>query len=375
MTWITYSSKAAICLAAILTGVYAAKDTALLQASMVQSSHPTSDARLRAMSEQQLVRSLGTEPLQSAALRSLSQRIASYSSRSAEAELPLRLADRSSRRDPATQLLLLNREASAGNLAATMRHYDALMATEPALGSVLRRTLVAALADRRIMDALAAYRDRHWFLPFLTEAARSAGDPRPVFALALRTGQLGPLPQDSGLVAALTQSLVEAGHVQEVIQLADATDTARQWRSFELTEQTSDQDRGPLFWHLLQHRRLRHEFRENGVLSVMIDPMANVQLARRVTVLEPGRLRFEHRASSDIGSGASVEWRVACLGAAAPRELARQAFQVTPASTLNAMTVDLSADCSMQQWELWVSGSDSQTASTINLSGLRITRL
>ncbi len=313
---------------------------------------------------------LQAEPLQPAALRELA-------TAAGQTDIGLlKLADRVSRRDPTTQILLLDEAARAGDLDQALRHYDVLLSTRPSAAPALYAQLAIALENEEIRQKLKAYGKRDWFSGLIAFAAAEAEDARPAAQLAVRARQFEDPKTADRLAPLLLSRLAQQGHLEEAFELASlAAHQDRSWRDFDFTRASLDQRLAPVTWALFETANARGELAPNGNVAVTVDPLTSGQVLRRITRLGAGTYEFWQLAVRTSGPAAALEWRVTCQDGGAEADLpliGEQRLVLKHERTLQRADVSIPASCPYQEWALRVRGEDAQSPSSFYFEEFRL---
>ena len=314
---------------------------------------------------------LRADPLQAEALRNLAT-----SGGRRDLDL-LHLSERVSRRDPVTQLILLDAAARAGDLNRTLSHYDVLLSTTPQVASALSAQLTSAVGNEEVASQLYRYGDREWFIAFLSAAASSAPDPRSVADLVKKTRQLSDPAAAKRLGPPLLQSLVKAGHIADAFDLVGAiAQGSKDWRVFHFSEATLNWRMAPLTWTLLASPQARAEYTAPGAVAVTVAPLVQAQVLRRITGLAPGRYRLDQTVTYPSAPSATLQWRLKCLhGASASQPVWQHRMSGGVQAGSSASEITIPAECQYQEWTLTALGDDAQTASKAELKDLQLSAL
>lgn len=310
---------------------------------------------------------LRSQPLSSAILRDLA--LALDGDFSASKPL-LELAEQISRREPATQLLLLEASAQAGDTPGTLRHYDALLSTAPALHPQLIGVLSKAVAEPEIFSGLSQYAERSWFVPLVEAAANQPGGAATARALAGNAALLTQPDSRDRLAPRLITALSRDGYFNEAITLAKSIGNAR-WSDLGFSEASLDPRLGTLAWQIATGPSVNAEWRAPNALAVSVEPGRLVQIASRVTSLSPGSYRLTVRLETPSPPGTSAEWRIRCKGGNSA-EVAVVAMPVPAEPVEFAAPIAIPAACSIQEWSLWAEAADAQLPSQLLLSQLAV---
>ena len=325
-------------------------------------------AELRASSDLRM--SLLRHPLDAPALRRLALDEGTAATETIEI---LRLASKVSRRDRDTQLFLLEAEAQAGNNAASLRHYDALLLTGSELNPDLLGILASGLPDPRLRSALLPYADRSWFLALIRRAARPDRDPIQAFVLMQEAGWLKQPDRRDAITPVLLEALSEPGQNETAIELADSL-ALRGWRDLGFTEATLDRRLGPLSWQLETSGLAAAQWLAPDTLTVSVEPLHDQIVARRQTLFASGTYRLAFVAENKNDLGAELEWHLTCPSKLTATVVATpRAHEPGTKTAQFAMNIDI--DCPRQMWALRVKGDDVSRTAEINISNVKFERV
>jgi len=356
--------------------VWAQDATFALRATMPPlAPGETPDSRATRMHEAALA-VLRTAPLDPAAPRQLglAEELAGNGSGLAQ----LRLAERLSRRDLPTQLALIEQEAQAGDLSATLRHYDRALTVHPASEDQLLPLLAVALDDADIRAALVPYADRPWFSRMARRAISQGADP---LALARLLQATRPTDRKQELADTLwpiiLARLISSGRVDDARTLADSLpgQNAKALNQLGFSKAARDARIGPLGWRMPEEGPVAATFDGPGQLAIRIASNRSGTVTERVTLLPPGR----YQVMQDItypaaGPKARLTWGLRCLGKPS-RQLDRQSLPVASGTRTHAFTLTIPADCPAQAWQLSATAALAQSDSEVQLAALSLKRL
>lgn len=309
---------------------------------------------------------LREEPLQPSVLRQLG------TLGGGQGEDLLLLSERVSRRDPVTQILLLDRAAKAGDLGRTLAHYDVLLSTSPSAAPALSRQLSQALGNPEVAQRLQHYRDRTWFTNLLFAALSHAKDPRNVARLAESANTFSEPKTAELLTPRLLSALVKAGHVAEAFHYAGVAATeGMEWRHFGFSPASMSPRLAPLTWSLSSNPSARAEVAPSGGVAITASPLASAQPLRRLTNLAPGSYELEQTRDNGAGPTLGLRWRVTCIDAGRSQLAWEQpVFNTAAGSATDTLT--LPAGCPFQEWVLIAVGEDAQTPSRAILEKINL---
>jgi hypothetical protein len=318
---------------------------------------------------------LRTAPLDAIAMRQLGMVAASQRADAGSAHWAA--AERITRRDLSGQILLIEKSAQNGDIAAALAHYDRALLTYPASSQQLYPVLAKALSDPEIRSGLRIYAKRPWTLDFLGKAIELGGDPEAVTGMiADARAQLAPRDTQL-LVTTLIGQLVARGRYAAVRDLARQM-PARASRAIDqiaLSPATSDPQLAPLTWTFVNDGSFETALDGKGGLAVRIASERSGAIAQRVTLLAPGRYEFTQVVSYASGTPhAALSWNVGCLGDASSRPIWQQQLPLAEGDTTYRSAFAVPEDCTAQSWQLAAMAAETQFASTATISGLALVK-
>lgn len=312
---------------------------------------------------------LRDQPLSSADLRDLALAIDGDLISEKSKEL-LYLADRVSRREIATQLLLLNISAQTGEARAAIRHYDAVLATTPALRNQLIGILANAASDPEIFEELLSYADRAWFVDLVEAAASQTGGVRVALSLAKRTKLLTSPNSRDRLAPRLIEALISAGQYAQAYGIAKSIGHPR-WDDIGFSEASLDTRLGGFAWQIVQSPTVSAEWRAPTSLSILVEPGRLVPVAKRITSLTPGSYQVKLQLEAPSPPGAQTQWTIRCEDVAATPI---KAIIIPAPQRLETIVepITVPQNCPFQEWDLWAAAADAQMPSQTLLSWLSV---
>jgi hypothetical protein len=286
-------------------------------------------------------------------------------------------AERITRRDLSGQLLLIEKSAQDGDIAAALAHYDRALLTYPASSQQLYPVLAKALSDPEIRSGLKIYAKRSWIPDFLGKAIELGGDPVAVTGMIADVrAQLAP--RDTQLiVTTLIGQLVARGRYAAVCELVRQmpAGASRAIDQIALSPATSDPQLAPLTWALVNDGSFETALDAKGGLAVSVASERSGAIAQRVTLLAPGRYEFTQVVSYASGTPhAALSWNVRCLGDATSRPIWQQQLPLAAGDTTYRSAFAVPEDCTAQSWQLAALAAETQFASTATISGLSLVK-
>jgi hypothetical protein len=304
-------------------------------------------------------RAFAIAPLQSEALRNLGL-IADARGRQAHAVQIMARASRRGFRDVPTQAWLLQRAILSGDFGPAFLRVDALLRTQPDLGTRLFPLIGALLSDPDAIEPLTRRlaADPLWRPYALFYLSEKAEDVRPVISIYQRLARLGRDPTAEETQSILTR-MVKDGQYQEAYRL---------WASLlpdhgrVIPEEPYDggfkglPGSPPFNWEFVNQSGVTVQTARSdapgGAALYLEYPVANASLlARQMLVLPPGPYRLSGRMRvTRPATGAALVWSIAC--AAPPGAViahVRQSVDSATDWTPFAVTFMAPADCG-DQW-------------------------
>lgn len=234
----------------------------------------------------------------------------------------LRLASRVSRRDPASQLMLIEQSVADGDVDTALTHYDQAMRVRPELRETLLPILANAIGDPLINGRLAVLlrSDPPWRYAFFYQAVREADSVATVNLIA-RMGHWPTTDQYRALHQQLVDRLVmnrafpTARSVYRSIPGADD----RRWVSTAYAGGDVDST-DPAGWRLTNSPDFTVELvslETNALtLHVAMPSGHGAMVAYKTLMLPPGRWRASLPGSVTPSGDGALSWALYCPGAA-----------------------------------------------------------
>lgn len=318
---------------------------------------------------------LKSEPLSAIAMSQLGMAIAVQ--RAGAGGTQFAAAEHISRRDLATQLLLIELSAQNGDVTAALSHYDRALLVYSAASRQLYPLLARALSDPDIRAALAKYAARPWAVDFLSTAITLGGDPASVLAMMAEVRTQLPQRDAERLTTALIGQLAARGDYAALRNLVRQMprETSRVIDDIGLSSATSDLRLAPLSWVLANETALETAFEPNGQLVISVASERSGKAASRVTLLAPGNYQLTQAVSYAASTPhAALDWEVRCLGEPSSKVIWQQQLPIAAGSTTYRSEVTVPEACEAQSWQLMATAEETQYASIARLSELSLVR-
>ena len=304
-----------------------------------------------AQAASQAMNAVRRSPLSARAVRVLALRAAAVGDERRLSAL-LMLASRISRRDTATQLMLIESGVAQGKIDLALTHYDIALRVAPDLSVALFPILTEAAVETPVRNGLVKTLRTNppWAYAFFYQAARG-GDPRTVAAIVNHTGGLLTGDRYRPLQDQLVSRLIDAGafaDARSVYRLA-RRGADRRWNEIAFTAADADQS-DPASWRLIATDEMQAELTTGASNSFRLHlgvPVGRTgALARKTVFLAPGAYRVSD-ATPTYAAGARLEWALRCPG----RALAGIAW-TDIAPLRNGTTIEIPDNCPAQSIEL-----------------------
>jgi len=280
---------------------------------------PAAVARARELAEAALRR----EPVNVAAARSMAI-VSTLAGDAATTERYLILAERLSRRDLPTQLMLLETEVRRNNIPGALTHYDRALRVSTDMRDNLLPIMVQASAEPAIANGVARLLDPRppWWFPF---AEHLAGESNAPGTITFLLGKLRLDPRDErerSLVVVALRRMVEAGAFTAAERLYRQTGGSTPAAGGNLVRNggfdTSELGLPPFDWLYVNESGLS-AYRENdagrggSVLRLTAESERSGEVARQLLTLPPGRYRMNAVVGS-VEAGSLSRLAVRCAG-------------------------------------------------------------
>lgn len=284
-------------------------------------------------------------------------------------------ANRLSRRDPVSQLWMIEKAVQADDIPAAVRHFNAAMLVHPPLRDRLIRVLVDALAYGEVRSAVRPYlAARVDWAPMLVS---DAGDrlPAPDLAdLILPVASRLSEPQFESAMAKLLGSLAGGGRPDLTLALASTLGlnlAPGDIRSLAFDTRMTDPRLGKFAWSLQQSAGIASWIHEGGQLQAQVGSMAQGELASRSIVVEPGR-RYHFAQTVEFGVTAAppaLRWSARC-GRRDGQEVWNAAVPITAGQARAEWTVAVPHGCPILRLAAYVSGNEGMLPATFTIHPL-----
>ena len=294
----------------------------------------------------------------------------------ARVEAGLRLAERVTRRDLATQLELMRTYATTQDARQALRHLDTAMSVYGENASELLLKTGAGLANPEFRALLSQYRGRTWFKTMLNLAMNQGNEPVGTAAMLLEQN-IGGEAVDVAQLPLLLTKLVAAGRTD----LANSVATkfgmnAAGAKVFGLAPATTDARFTPLSWQFEGAPGIDVAPTDDGQLIINFSADTAGAILNRAMQLEPGSyvLEMTSRLSERSSGATDLSWSLGCFDGGRWLVVWSQRLQVTAQGQPERMNVQVPASCRQQIWRLSGTNSGNQTGAGVKVGGLNLLR-
>lgn len=320
--------------------------------------------------------SLARRSLHGLALNPAALRVAVLDGASSKtAEAALRLSEKMSRRDVATQLMLIETAVQANNVDEALSHYDTALRVHPDMGSILYPVLASAGAEQPLDPSFVRLfrSDPPWANEFIRWAVGYAPD------LAGITPLIRALPSKSHALStdnlqAIVAKLAESREFVPAFDLyrSHSFDAAnRLWGSSTATSYP------PLDWRVASNGDLSVDASGEKGDSITFEASGSQPqtVMDRVVSLPPGHYLLAARGTSSVADPSTAPyWYVVCADAS-EAELAKLAMPTLRSENAEyRKAFRVSQECPFQWLRLRLSGTSTPRQSG-TIANLRLVRI
>lgn len=292
----------------------------------------------------------------------------------------MELADRASRRDVISGLYLIEKASASGDVHKALRHYNAVLSTQPELYSTLVPILASAISYPEIRKALRPYlKERARWSASLLDAAAESANAEDLEALLL------PLPAElsreeyAPALARVLQRLALQGDKEAAARFARAIIpgfSSSELTNLSISANTQDKRLGLFAWTFPSVEGIRVEPGTDNSMKISAEPLSRGIIASRDLKIDgPETYQFMQRLDYSSGEGKiTARWTAECI---TPTE--RQGFweQKLPQNWQQGMyrsVINVPANCKIMRVALLAEGADGQLPSILIINDLSLVR-
>jgi hypothetical protein len=320
--------------------------------------------------------SLRDEPINPRAVRLLHS-AQLLSKKKASANALLALADRITRRDVLTQILLVEANVEKDDIGATLKHYDTALTTSIGARDILFPILAEAMSDQSILTQLATMfkNERPWRIGFLYHAGFK---PERLDQTLWLLNRLGPLPKDATSRAFERQMLTQLTNLRRYPEARSFFKNMQDaplglLTTFSFENSVRHADLRPIAWDLNGSGNADVQLvtaggdGEHPHMSAHVWSGPTSTLARKLAFLSPGRYTIQITTQvNGLAKGGLMEWTASC----ARREPSNLIGDVVSTDnredwSKSVLQFSVTPDCQAVELALLVNAGDSQNGADI----------
>jgi tetratricopeptide (TPR) repeat protein len=297
-----------------------------------------------------------------------------------QASSMMQLAARTNRRDVVSGLYLIETASASGDVRSALRHYNAVLSTQPELYSTLLPILASAISYPEIRTALRPYLkgSARWAPPFLATAAESANARDLERLLLPLPGELSRGEYAPALAKVLYRLSLE-GDKEAAARFAQAMIpefSSSELTSLSVSAKTLDKRLGSFAWTFPSVEGVRVDPGYDNSMQISAEPLSRGIVASRDLVIE-GPETYQFRQRLDFGSGSSkivARWTAECITTTGRQRFWEQRLPSNRQQGTYQSVINVPANCKIMRMALEAEGADSQLPSLLNINGLTLTR-
>lgn len=326
------------------------------------------------------------QALQEQALNAKAIRILGYVA-DAKGERPralalVQLAEQLSRREPATQLWLIEYHAQVNDIVKALKNYDILLKTKPDMQNLLFPRLSNAISDARIRAALLPHvrQNKPWTSNFLWHAINNDKDLSNIVNLILenrgfpknKAGDKSAREQEKSLLARLVADSRFADAQRIYVLVPGANPALLTNPAFD--DHDRDGRYGVMGWQIIDDPNAGGGFvgkktQDRPVLSIFVSSATTRPVASRLLYLQPGSYRLIVVLDQfERGDGGYVQFRMRCPLNKSGASL--WTFDVGPGRGQGQF--DIPSNCPVQFLDIIASGGEGQLGLEAIISSVTI---
>lgn len=320
--------------------------------------------------------SLRNNPLNTREIRTLGL-VAEANGRETRALSLMRVANQVSRRDPVTELWLIDQSVRSNNLGGALAHYDSAMSSSTAIWTQLFPILDDALTEPQIQSFVAqSMREkRAWSRPFVDFAIGTGKHLPEVAGTIMQTKRTTAIPDWEQLDRSVVQRLSEQRSFAVLSRYLRSMpgSPSKILGAVNFRDDTIAPKYNPVSWTLSPQSEVATQFTGNGALSVSIAPNSTQVVARKLMLLNPGRYRLTGQLRVlERSDQASIEILQSC-GTQSAKASRWTIYSGAPGSSQRfGLVIDVGNACPAWDLAIQAHGGESQTGLTFEIGDLAI---
>lgn len=287
------------------------------------------------------------------------------------------LADQVTRREPVSQLWMIEAASAAGDVSKTIRHYHTALATNPSLYPTLFPVLTSALDFPEVQQSVRAYFDRNppWLADFLGFASGNAKIDSFLGLIGKDRSVLkSPLYDQTN--AQIVYRLAETGRTEDALNFAKQVFEGfdkEAFQKFGVSRVTSDPRLGRLAWGFANQDGVRAELVDAEMVKITVEPSGNGSALTRLHIVatQPAKGITALVEAAEGTSLPSVRWLARCAVVPENQQVSLGRTEVRPIGGAKYRIEALfegAARCGLTEFRLAVAAPDVQFSSIFTVS-------
>lgn len=288
----------------------------------------------------------------------------------------LKLGERVSRRDLATQMSLGRLEAERQNLTSSVVHIDRILRVAARGAQPLHQSLALGLDNPELRKLLVPYKNRSWMEAVLAQAVGAGPRPESVAAF-LKQARFPPDILHKARLDRLLRRLVAAGNFGDAYDIArlagygGSTDP----KDFGISDASMDQRFAPLAWALGNSDAVGASFPDNSGILAEVQPGKGDIVASRSTAYPAGTYRLEMDVlAEEAPAGVDVSWSMTCISAQGSQRPVKQDRLIKGPVQNIVVDFTVPTDCAVQNWSIRASNLNNQLAANLELRAIGLVK-
>jgi hypothetical protein len=297
---------------------------------------------------------------------------------SQQASSLMELADRASRRDVISGLYLIEMASASGDVHKTLRHYNAVLSTQPELYSTLLPILASAISYPEVRTALRRYLQGGvgWAAQLVATAAESANAEDLEALLVPLPAELSREEYTPAIAKALYQVALQ-GDREATARFARAIIPGfpgSELSNLSISTKTQDKRLGSFAWTFPSVEGVRVVPSPDNSMQISAEPLSRGVVAWRDLVIDgPETYQFMQRLDYPSGVGKiSARWTAECITPTGRQRFWEQILPQNGKQDTYRSVVNVPVSCKIIRVALFAEGADSQLPSELIIKGLTL---
>lgn len=296
------------------------------------------------------------------------------------AQEAMHLANYASRRDGVSGLYLIESGSASGNVNATLKHYNAVLLTQPNLHGALLPILSSAIGFPEIRQELRTYLQAgvKWVPPFLAVVAEK-GSVTDLQALLLPLPKTLQSEEYAPILASILHRIAVEGDRVDALRFAVATIpglSPASLSSLRSDTATLDKRLGQFAWTFPPVDGVQVEADNHNTILIKAEPLARGAVAIRDILLD-GASKYQLFQHLQYGPGSvhlDARWSADCISSSGATRFWEQRLPTSgPKGELRSELI-VPFNCKLVRMTLFAEGPDGQLPAALEIAGLAISK-